>query len=1270
MSVTKFNKEEFLSLVINKLATEDGLKEIFYQKMLLGLHDNDPVYKTDTVEHTEGGVTVPSDVLSNILNNIDWEMFTSTEYGEDEFFNGPDGLYTPLCDALKEVFEAQGNDYKKMDLVGGDNSWWSNSYWNESVAKLMQILAQRIDPDNIKTYEQSGLLIELVEPPENDGMMDVDHLRGSIALKRGTYKGTIAELRIIDIMDADAGYSFAGENDTYWFGKYFDKVTYSYRSNPQSELKSVTYEKILYKQEALETLAAIENGYEIDVNNLRRLLYTNSETSLGSYIYSGERVSEHVPAVPFGGTIQVTMETEGEKHTFKVVKNPWVIPWYNIDGETYRRVRGADKKLSALTDPSKLDFTRLRKDQLESNDFLNTKAREVYDELDCYGEERRAADALKFSDGTQVNYKTDTKWGNIDMDNRQILKMEDGSVETVYAETCAFELNDYLPSPLPVGYEDLVDKSISFCYSHLELTDGIRPIEYDKTECESYLASLLSAVIATEPAANQICDLILQADKEDKSLIAMVEIVEDADDCKSVELGSMLHYIGKYGSVLIDEPYFEKLAGRYGFTLDEITYHFYFEIFIGPYIEQTSRWIRLIMPRYKRRVEVEDLNRNFWVIGQVLTGICIDIFDPNGPIGVMIKGLLNEIAQLWENVAFLWAALALLSQRRFYGKTYTEVVTVPNETFLPYLKYDNFNHMTTSTNMEIIKQKLNYLISQYPEKNLVILPQVRLQNYERNYYDVIWYPGVFVYDRNKDIGWEIYYFDPDEEEGIVVDLKDYVNYIYGLHEEEETYSYLAPLSDTENETADNDTRFYGMVRDNISIEGNLYTYDTVNNEWNEDRSINVSINFIDLAKYLVTQNKTPILQITSTLEENEMDIEIVYDIKDGGEIDKVEMTSVNIDRGYYQGEVLSTCMDVDVIEYEIHVETYSYQNMNPDDNQSKYEIVENPLIYKNKYWTNDKAELEAELNRIWTEREYTKKDILFVKAQRTYASGYSLPCGFGIMFFIKGVKQEYYYPLVTEQLGFDGIYWIRTREEDGHESSYGTNYSDNEFIILRKNEDDKLTPTNWSIMFISCYGGSHVPMFSDIDSPAYNGSVRALDAINAMPSDVHDWERDDNVIRWSDMHGTQPAIQQETDIQNDADYQGDIREIYEFLNGTEFVNPDGYYVDGGIFTGQTILAFGPGENQWGSQTYKRISPSEWQPDALTWTKDATLNGSEKGFNDLRNNYIAFMNLNIRGKKYTEGYERNYDRYKDNGRAKIQNGDSLTDWQAYTWEDET
>ena len=32
-------------------------------------------------------------------------------------------------------------------------------------------------------------------------------------------------------------------------------------------------------------------------------------------------------------------------------------------------------------------------------------------------------------------------------------------------------------------------------------------------------------------------------------------------------------------------------------------------------------FMRLIMPKYTRRVEIEDLNRDFWVIGQTITGI-------------------------------------------------------------------------------------------------------------------------------------------------------------------------------------------------------------------------------------------------------------------------------------------------------------------------------------------------------------------------------------------------------------------------------------------------------------------------------------------------------------------------------------------------------------------------------------------------------------------------------------------------------------------------
>lgn len=36
------------------------------------------------------------------------------------------------------------------------------------------------------------------------------------------------------------------------------------------------------------------------------------------------------------------------------------------------------------------------------------------------------------------------------------------------------------------------------------------------------------------------------------------------------------------------------------------------------------------MPQYARRVEVEDLDKNFWVIGQVLDALAQGLLGPNG----------------------------------------------------------------------------------------------------------------------------------------------------------------------------------------------------------------------------------------------------------------------------------------------------------------------------------------------------------------------------------------------------------------------------------------------------------------------------------------------------------------------------------------------------------------------------------------------------------------------------------------------------------------
>ena len=83
---------------------------------------------------------------------------------------------------------------------------------------------------------------------------------------------------------------------------------------------------------------------------------------------------------------------------------------------------------------------------------------------------------------------------------------------------------------------------------------------------------------------------------------------------------------------------------------------------IGEVNEKLKKYItRLIMPQYQRRVEVEDLNRNFWVIGQNLSLLNKLVLDLDGPLVKTIKGLISEITGLWENVYRVWQAILHIS---------------------------------------------------------------------------------------------------------------------------------------------------------------------------------------------------------------------------------------------------------------------------------------------------------------------------------------------------------------------------------------------------------------------------------------------------------------------------------------------------------------------------------------------------------------------------------------------------------------------------------
>lgn len=968
-----YTKEEFLSLILNQLKTKED-KEEFYQKMLLGLHQNDPVYQSEEVG-PEGEIP-PSDVLKNIFQNIDWKMLTGTEYGEDEFFNGKDGLYTSLGEELKKIFEAEGNDYKRKDLAGdGDNTWWTNSYWNESVAKLLQILAQRIDPENIMTYEKSGLLIELIsdeDNPDNEGKIDVAHLRAGLKAQ-----GATAELRMIDIMDADAGNSFEGEKDTYWYGDYYDSLTLTYMVEDEPITTILT--KVLFKENADTILSKIRNEQEITGAEFKNLITVNKDEKSNACIYSG-LVSSNAQEPP--ERLLVTMKQSGEYYRFKVVKNPWVIPWYNFDGNTYSRVRGDDKHVSALTDKNKLDFTRLDEDEMISSAGFKQQAKHVYDIIKAYKEEREklinAPSTISF-----ITYESAIEpIGSIDMNNRQYPKEESFPPDTLDAGYYYWPLSDFQT------YEG--DFYITITCSKLKQTTGLYPEQLTDEYCEQYCKEIVQQAIdslggdvSTLPSV-AVSDAIAAQEDPDGIIISgykSYNVYVGTYDDIPYQLKQFLYMLGECGSIEILKRKIERLADKYGIDYSDLVpvdKKREIEIidedsFVQLYSTKVHRWIRLLMPRYKRKVEVEDLNRNFWVIGQVLAGISADLFDEEGPIGGMIKGLLKEIAQLWENVVYLWAALALLSQKRFYGETHTEVVMLPAESFSPYLTYDDFDKGHGNA---AILEKLSYLLKMYPEKNLMILPCIRINNYEHNYYGELVIPGVYIYDRNKeDEQWEIITFNYEETQNFINNgkldfiLYDYRDKIYGILEEEERYNYVAPLSHAENIHADDDTRFYGIARDKIDFEGQLYAKNSTG-DWVDNRYINVNMRLHDLAAELATKEEKIIISFNGSYvtSSDKIVLRDIVNIYYDDPIEDIDPTYIPIEKGYYQGEILSTSMDAAHIIYDIFV--LPTAELKP--------VLEDVEVIKQGYTTSAYAEMRAEdeviLNKILTNFEEYNND--------------------------------------------------------------------------------------------------------------------------------------------------------------------------------------------------------------------------------------------------------------------------------------------------------
>ena len=176
--------------------------------------------------------------------------------------------------------------------------------------------------------------------------------------------------------------------------------------------------------------------------------------------------------------------------------------------------------------------------------------------------------------------------------------------------------------------------------------------------------------------------------------------------------------------------------------------------------EQEKSLLNLIMPKNSRRVEVIDLNRNFWVISNNLTLILKFLFEDNNLIQSTYIGITKEITELWENLLYMRGALYIA-----YGykarPLHIEIMYMPSKDYQTFKANDNFAYDSTSSFssavISTIKNRFHFMKQKYPNCNLCIIPIIRSNNYEHNYYSTERYPGILL-SKYNDSNFQFYQF--------------------------------------------------------------------------------------------------------------------------------------------------------------------------------------------------------------------------------------------------------------------------------------------------------------------------------------------------------------------------------------------------------------------------------------------------------------------------------------------------------------------------------
>lgn len=337
--------------------------------------------------------------------------------------------------------------------------------------------------------------------------------------------------------------------------------------------------------------------------------------------------------------------------------------------------------------------------------------------------------------------------------------------------------------------------------------------------------------------------------------------------------------------------------------------------------EKIAKWLRLIMPQYGRRVEIEDLDRNFWTIGQVVAAISNYLFGKDAPLPKVLQGALREVTELWENALYLWLTTAMISQKGS-GKVKVIVLPLPSRSNENGRHYDNIDSDDNICSYEykgeyvtiknhdgfndMIKERIKYLRDQYFNESLCVVPYIRLHNYKHNYYSMEYYPVVCTSVAGSE-DWTIQSiteaFNEKDYPLVIspeVELQQrYTPYLYSTKQDYfGSVAWQYPFSTVNVTPAPSRFMMYAALRTIPDIECV---------EKNGEIKINkFTLSVYDASAELVTNNKR-LMGTYSMGKDNSL--KLSYKDAEKDEVDKKNLITpldyTQIQKGYYLGEVAS-----------------------------------------------------------------------------------------------------------------------------------------------------------------------------------------------------------------------------------------------------------------------------------------------------------------------------------------------------------------------------